>query len=149
MGVRMTEGVIAALAGAGDALVTSKVSIHLPGGVPPAVAYEGLLIVGGLFGDKVGISREHADAALIAGLTLGGARVTRVALAGKLMSGPAAWGGAGGDPTYALSAGSSGGDQLAAGGAGARSVRLLAGRRAGVGGASIYPAMSEAPGVAG
>jgi hypothetical protein len=150
--VRMTEAAVAVGFGAADALVAAKVKGLGPGKIPWPVYLEGAGIAAGLFGDKVGIGTEIRDSVLFASLTLAGSRVTRVAMAGALLKGPAAWGGAGGDPTYSLSAGQ-GGDQLSDGaGGGTRSVRLLAGRRApsgGVGGASIYPAMSEMAGVAG
>lgn len=152
MGVRMTEAAVAIGFGAVDAFVTAKVTATAPGGIPLPVVVEGAGVLGGLFGDKIGLGADIHQPLFFASAALLGARLTRAAVSGKLMSGPKAWGGVGGDPTYALSAGM-GGDQLALGGAGgSRSVRLLAGRRAGasaVGGASVYPAVSEAPGVAG
>lgn len=150
--VKFTEAAVAVGFGAADALVASKISRTLPGGISAVTALEIGGVAVGLWGDKLGLSAEIHDPIFFSSAALLGARLTRAASAGKLLAGPSAWGGVGGDPTYALSAGAAGGDMLPSGGVPSRSVRLLAGRRAGsaaVGGASVYPAISESPGVAG
>lgn len=155
MGVRMTEAAVAVGFGAADAFVTAKVSGAAPGGIPWPVVLEGVGLLGGLFGDKVGLGADVHQPLFFAAASLAGARLTRAAVSGKLMSGPKAWGGVGvvgnADPMYTLSAGAADMPPGSLGG-GAGSVRLLAGRAIGGrarGGASVYPAMSETAGVAG
>jgi hypothetical protein len=115
MAIRMldTEHLTAVAFGAGDALVTGKVTGSGPGGIPWPVLYEGAGVVAGFFGEKVGIPAQVRDSVLISSLALAGARLTRAALAGKLMSGPKAWGGdhAYGGDYSSLSDGSGGGGQ--------------------------------------
>lgn len=155
MGVRLLEGGVALGFGAGDALIASKVAGMGPAGIPWPVYYEAAGVAAGLFGRKVGIPAEVGDVAMIAALSLGGARLTRAALAGKLMSGPRAWGGDahGGDYTGGYLDGSGG---LATGGVAAyatpRSIRALPGIAGRGGGWSVsggYVPLAEAPGVAG
>ena len=95
MAIRLldTEHLVAVGFGAGDALVTSKAVGTGPGGVPWPVLYEGAGVLAGFFGEKVGVRGAARDALLISSLTLVGARLTRNALAGRLMAGPKAWGG--------------------------------------------------------
>ena len=147
MGVRLLEGGIAVGFGAGDALVASKVAGTGPGGIPWTVYYEAAGVATMLFGAKVGVSAEVRDTVGIAALSLAGARVTRAAVAGKLMAGPKAWGGDGeggdfyGDP----------GDGAGGGAPSSRSIRALPGSNRG-GGWSVtggYVPLAEAPGVAG
>jgi hypothetical protein len=145
----MLEGGVALGFGAGDALIAGKVAGMGPGGIPWPVLYEGAGVAVGFFGSKVGVPVEVRDTLLISSLSLAGARVTRAALAGKLMSGPKAWGGegdVGGDYSFADSS-SGGGRALPA----ARSIRALPGSRVG-GGWSVsggFVPLAEAPGVAG
>lgn len=139
---RLLEGGVALAFGAADAAVTAKVSGTGPGKVPWPVYLEGAGIAAGFFGGSIGIPAEARDSLLLSALALAGARVTRLAMAGKLAQGPAAWGGDG-DTYPALVA--SGGDGMGGGFSGASRARLL-GRG---GGFSLYPVTQEAPGVAG
>lgn len=156
MAVRLLHGGVALGFGAADAFVSSKVAQMGPGGIPFSVYLEAAGVVAGIWGDKVGVSADVRDPLLLSALGLAGARLTRAAMANKLMAGPKAWGG---DPFYGTSTGgdfnSVGGMYDGSGGAAqtpaiaARSVRLLPGRAAVGGGYSLYPASQEAPGVAG
>lgn len=152
MGVRMLEGGVALGFGAGDALIAAKVAGMGPGGIPWPVYYEAAGIAAGLFGSKLGIPAEVGDVAMIAALSLGGARLTRSALAGKLMVGPKAWGGDahGGDYSggYLDGGVATGGVAFAT----PRSIRALPGIAGRGGGWSVsggYVPLAEAPGVAG
>jgi hypothetical protein len=151
--IRLLHGGVAVGVGAADALLTSKVSRRGPGGISFAVYLEALSVAAGLWGGRVGVDADVRDSLLLAGLTLGGARLTNAAAKGQLMAGPKAWGG---DPFYGTSTGGDygqGGMFDNAGGAPSlpapRAVRVLPGRAAVGGGYSIYPATQEAPGVAG
>jgi hypothetical protein len=150
MGVRLLEGGVALGFGAGDALIASKVSKMGPGGIPFPVYYEAAGVAAMLFGNKIGISPEVRDVVGIAALSLAGARVTRAALAGKLMSGPKAWGGdAHGGDFFSADPGTGGGGPAAAFPT-SRTIRALPGGRGG--GWSVsggYVPIAEAPGVAG
>jgi hypothetical protein len=87
------------------------------------------------------------DTLLLSALGLAGARVTRAAIAGKLMVGPKAWGGDAHGGDFMAGDIAAGGDYDASmGGAGRSRVRALPGRG---GGFSLYPVSQEAPGVAG
>lgn len=144
----MEKGVAFAF-GAGDAVIAAKAPGMGPGGIPWPVYYEAAGLAVGFFGGKVGVSETTRDTVLIAALAQLGARGARVAMAGKLMQGPKAWGGAEG--------GYGSGDVLSPGdagtggaGAGAGRPRLLtAGKSAQGGGFSVWPVSQEAPGVAG
>jgi hypothetical protein len=144
MGVRLLEKSVALGFGAGEALVAGKVAGSGPGGIPWPVYYEAAGVAAMLFGDKIGIQAEVRDTVGIAALSLAGARVTKAALAGKLMSGPKAWGGDGeGGDLFAA-------DPGAAAGGGARSIRQLQnGRGGGWSVTGTYVPLAEAPGVAG
>lgn len=135
--------------GAGDALVTSKVAGAGPGGIPWSVYYEGAGIAAMLFGGRVGIPAEVRDSVGLSAIALAGARLTRAALSGKLMSGPQAWGGdqlVGGD--YSLADGSGGGAALP--GAHVARIRALsAGRGGGWNTTGDLVPFKEAPGVMG
>jgi hypothetical protein len=146
--IRFMHGGIALAVGAGDALVTSKVTGTGPGGIPWAVYFESAAVAAGIFGGKIGIDADVRDPLLLSGLALAGARLTRVAAVGKLMSGPKAWGGEGGDFGSADASLASGGRGIAAI-AGRPAVRLLPGRAAVGGSISLYPAQQEMAGVAG
>jgi hypothetical protein len=91
--LRLVEGAVAVGFGAADAFVQAK-SGNGPGGVPWVVYFEGLGAAAGLFGDKIGLSREIADPLEFAGMKLAGARLSHAASSGALMQGPKAWGGA-------------------------------------------------------
>ena len=145
----MIEKAVALGFGAGDAVVASKVPGMGPGGIPWPVYYEAAGLAIGFFGNKVGVSEATRDTVLIAALAQLGARGARVAMAGKLMLGPRAWGGAeggyaSGDMTSPGDAGTGGAPAMSAG-----RPRLLAGARAQGGGFSVWPVSQEAPGVAG
>jgi hypothetical protein len=147
VGVRLLEGGVALGFGAGDALVASKVTGMGPGGIPWTVYYEAVGIAAGLFGDKVGLSSEIRDPLLFSALSLAGVRATRAALAGKLMSGPKAWGGHGeGGDVFGTWAGDPGSGGMAYPAIAGPRVRAMPGRG---GGFSVWPVTQEAPGVAG
>lgn len=134
------EGGIALAVGAGDALVAAKVGGTAPGGIPWPVAYElgGVLV--GIIGGKVGVPTEARDTVLLSSLALLGARGARVAMAGKLLSGPAAWGGV--NTADAVGGGS---HTMTAG---AKRPQLVAAARGG-GPGGWYAPTSEAAGVVG
>lgn len=143
----MVEGGVAVGFGAADALIAAKVTGTGPGRVPWPVYFEAAGIAAGFFGDKVGIPTEVRNTAMVSALALAGARLTRVALAGRLAQGPSAWGGdfiagASGDPSLA----SGGGGSTPLLGGGRRNIRALPG----MGGVSTWDSSAfEAPGVAG
>lgn len=158
MGIRLldTEHLVAVGFGAGDALVTAKVKGMGPGGIPWPVLYEGVGVVAGLFGSKVGIPPAVRDSVLISSLALAGSRLSRVAMAGKLMTGPKAWGGdsAGGDFNFGDPSQATGGAALPAGSfpaafAGRPGLRALTGRGGGWSISGAQVPFAEAPGVLG
>lgn len=149
MGVRMLEGSVALGFGAADALIASKVVGTGPGGIPWPVLFEGAGVAVGFFGSKVGVPVEVRDTTLIAALALAGTRLTRSALAGKLMSGPKAWGGDAHGGDY-FAGGDYSDPSVGGGRATTRSIRALPGSRGG--GWSVsggFVPLAEAPGVAG
>jgi len=95
--IRISGGAVAIGLGAVDAYVATKVTARGPAGVPWQVILEGGAAGAALFHRQLGIDADIADPLGISALTLIGARTMRIALAGKLMAGPAAWGG---DNTY-------------------------------------------------
>jgi hypothetical protein len=156
MAIRLldTEHLTALGFGAGDALVTAKVTGTGPGGIPWPVYYEAAGVAVMFFGDKVGLPAGVRDSAGISALALLGARVTRAAVKGQLMSGPRAWGGDQGDVGGDFLSGGNGYGDNSGGGRAlppAAKVRLMQGQRVG-GGFSISGlpvAFSEPAGVAG
>lgn len=84
--------IVAVGVGAADALAAAKIP-QAPLGVPAPVWLEALAVGLGFWGERVGIRGQSKDALLVSGLALAGARLTRVAMTGKLAAGPRAWGG--------------------------------------------------------
>lgn len=148
MSIKLVEGAVAAGFGAADALVAAKVKGTGPGGIPWAVLLEGAGIAIGLVGEKVGIQSEVRDPILFASLTLAGARLSRAASSGNLMSGPKAWGGVAAD-TYRPAMGAGGGGGAAFRDGSTANLRLLPGRTAGMGPFTTSPTLFEAAGVTG
>lgn len=143
--IRLVEGGIGVGFGAVDALVATKVTTKGPGGISWPVYLEGAGVLAGLFGNKIGLNTEHADALAISALTLAGARLARAAATGALMQGPRAWGGDG-DASAMFDSGAS---APALPGSAAASIRLLPGRTAQQSAFSMSPVLFEAPGVTG
>ena len=144
--IRLTEGAVALGFGAADAFVENKVTSAGPGGVPWVVYLEALGLVGGLFGEKIGLSPEIRDPLAFSALTLAGARLSDAASAGQLAAGPKAWGKSLGAYSSGLGAMNTP-PSLPANAA--ASIRLLPGRSASQSAFSMSPTLFEAAGVTG
>jgi hypothetical protein len=137
---RVVDTVIGGGFGALDAAVASKAGVG-PGGFPWSLYLELGGAALGLVGGKVGISGEHRDPLFISSVTLLGRRAAMYGMKGALFN-PKGWAAIGGEGGW-------GGDgdastQFTQGGAGG-APRLLPGR----GGYPLFPAMTEAAGIAG
>jgi hypothetical protein len=142
--IRLTEGAVALAVGAADAFIEDKG--NGPGGIPWVVLLDGVALLGGLFGEKVGLGPEIRDPMAFAALAVAGARLTDAAQAGKLAAGPKSWGASLG--AYSSGVGAANLPPSLPANA-AASIRLLPGRSASQSAFSMSPTLFESAGVTG
>lgn len=135
------EGGVAVGFGAIDAIITSKVKSAGPGGIPWPVIYEVGGLAVGMFGGKVDVPSEVRDTVLVSSLALLGSRGARLAMSGKLLAGPKAWGG--------INTADAVGGHAPSAATAARQLRALPGGRGGIGPGGWYAPQREAAGVVG